>query len=438
MEMIVTDFKALYAERKALEHRLNVADDAQYEQARKELDALPNVYRIRGDRMADFTGAFAKIDKQCARIEKRTGIVVPRPEIIWGDKEDVIIERPDAAPEYVTFHYAQVNGVRPEMGGWKFVATLEHMEGGNVIRTVPGMEVDLSAYHNCPAQCDHCNYSRRRNDTYVVLHETDGLRQVGSACLMDYTGGLDPKWCASAAEWKLMLDEAAEGDEERDSVGGWCKRNFDMLDMLEYACAVVRERGWYGSKDDQNYPTKRRLMDYAYPPRGVKPEDWGRATVTDGDKDTAQAVIAWGESLGDSDFEWNVKLILGQTFITDRHFGFLAYLPEGLRKAQAEAAKLKAEADAKGVGGSDYVGTPGQKTTQDVTVIGARRYDNGMRVSHIYDFLTDDGNALIWWATRDQDFKAGERYRITGTVKNHNEYKGVKQTSLLRCKVEHI
>lgn len=47
---------------------------------------------------------------------------------------------------------------------------------------------------------------------------------------------------------------------------------------------------------------------------------------------------------------------------------------------------------------------------------------------------TEDGNILIWktgkWFGDDFDVTT-----ITGTVKAHNEFRGVKQTELTRCKL---
>jgi len=52
----------------------------------------------------------------------------------------------------------------------------------------------------------------------------------------------------------------------------------------------------------------------------------------------------------------------------------------------------------------------------------------------LYEFTTEDGNILIWktskWLDDEKEFKT-----VSGTVKAHNEFRGVKQTELTRCKV---
>ncbi len=71
--------------------------------------------------------------------------------------------------------YVVVGAQVVKMAGWQFAATIEHDEDGNIIRQVPGVEVDLSAYRTVAAWCSHCNTARNRIDTFVVLHE-DGCR----------------------------------------------------------------------------------------------------------------------------------------------------------------------------------------------------------------------------------------------------------------------
>lgn len=415
----------------------DAAKVATHERLRSELDALPNVYRIREDRKHEFVAAFGKIEKQCARIDKRLGLVIPRPEIIWGEDETVTTTNVDG-PDYVTvFTYAEVKGDRPKAGGWEFVATLEHLEGGTLIRTMPGIDVDLSAYHNCPPACVHCNYSRKRNDTYVVRHQGGELKQVGSACLMDYTGGLDPQWCARAAEWKLLLDAACSEDESESggSYGG--PRAFSLEDMLTYTVAVVRERGWISSRDDYHTPTKSHIYDYAFPPRNVKREVW-ETEVIDEDKLTAAKVIEWAESLDSerSDFNHNVKLIARQPFVTARHFGILAYLPEGYRRSVETEIKAQVERETKGVtANSIWLGKEKDRITIVGKVTGDRVIEGQFGTTHIYEFVTEDGNVVKWFSSNDKDLELGQKVAVKGTVKKLDAWQGVKQTVLTRCAV---
>jgi len=50
--------------------------------------------------------------------------------------------------------------------------------------------------------------------------------------------------------------------------------------------------------------------------------------------------------------------------------------------------------------------------------------------------LDENGNILIWKASGSKSFEIGSKYKLTGTVSEHSEYEGKKQTLLQRCKLE--
>ena len=58
-------------------------------------------------------------------------------------------------------------------------------------------------------------------------------------------------------------------------------------------------------------------------------------------------------------------------------------------------------------------------------------------MSTAYNFVTEDGNVLVWFSSTVQQVKSGEWCIIKhGIIKNHSEYKNVKQTILTRCKLK--
>lgn len=68
-------------------------------------------------------------------------------------------------------------------------------------------------------------------------------------------------------------------------------------------------------------------------------------------------------------------------------------------------------------------------------------------VHHVVDRLTallnsrtgvrlPEGNACKWFASRTPRFHEGDIVTFVGTVKAHDEYRGVKSTTFTRCKVE--
>lgn len=85
---------------------------------------------------------------------------------------------------------------------------------------------------------------------------------------------------------------------------------------------------------------------------------------------------------------------------------------------------------------SEYVGDIKQRLRDmDVTLTDARTIDGYYGMSTIYTFVYNE-NVLTWITTSAQDIQVGDHVVLTGTVKDHKEYKGVKQTILSRCIVK--
>lgn len=103
---------------------------------------------------------------------------------------------------------------------------------------------------------------------------------------------------------------------------------------------------------------------------------------------------------------------------------------------------------------SEYVGEVGKRLELAVTLVRTAHYEQrsfsgyGTTTTYIYIMSDDAGNTLTWKTTSMLDKEVhkngichyvpimdGDTFTIKGTVKEHNTYKGEKQTILTRCKV---
>lgn len=90
---------------------------------------------------------------------------------------------------------------------------------------------------------------------------------------------------------------------------------------------------------------------------------------------------------------------------------------------------------------SDYIGTVGEKITVKATCDHKAWYEvsafrgYGTTTMYAHSFKDADGNILVWKTSKSGDWIKGDHVQVTGTIKDHSEYKGVKQTVLTRCKV---
>ena len=82
---------------------------------------------------------------------------------------------------------------------------------------------------------------------------------------------------------------------------------------------------------------------------------------------------------------------------------------------------------------SEWVGEPKQRLEDDAECIFYKTYESPYGLKSIVKFVSNN-NILTWFASGEPEFNPGETYRIKYTVKDHDEYRGKKQTIVNRVK----
>lgn len=86
-----------------------------------------------------------------------------------------------------------------------------------------------------------------------------------------------------------------------------------------------------------------------------------------------------------------------------------------------------------GAGKSSYQGQVGERLRNiPVTVISCNTFASNYGAKQVITFEDNFENVYVWFTTSKQ-VDAGTNWLLTGTVKDHNTYKGVAQTILTRC-----
>lgn len=110
-------------------------------------------------------------------------------------------------------------------------------------------------------------------------------------------------------------------------------------------------------------------------------------------------------------------------------------------KENAKEVVEQAKYDALPSSKSDYVGSIKERLRNlKVTLTGARAVDSVYGTSILFTFKQGD-NELVWFTSSPPDSDkaiVGNEYSLTGTVKEHKIYNGVKQTYLNRCVLKEI
>jgi hypothetical protein len=306
-----------------------------------------------------------------------------------------------------------------KIAGWEFIARIDHStEGGNIIRGLNNIEVPHQYREGHPS-CEHCGFNRRRRDTFIVRNvETLETKQVGTTCLKDFLGHDDADRWAKLAEVVFNIDEVvARGGQKTGSF----YHVLDVQRFCEYAASTVLQSGWMSRAQAKRF-NKESTATIAFNHENYNDR------LEAGSVELANEAIAWAAALGDdgtelSDYEHNIKVIANNELMEAKHHGLAASIV-GVYWSKFKKITEKTT--------NEHVGVVGQKLEIEVNL--ERVSSTEFSTRHL--FRDSDGRALVWFASNNNYSELKNRkFKIVGTVKKHDEYKGVKQTILTRVKL---
>lgn len=111
-------------------------------------------------------------------------------------------------------------------------------------------------------------------------------------------------------------------------------------------------------------------------------------------------------------------------------------LPERIKEANKQVKAKRST--------SEHVGKIGDKIRITATLTGFHWYESKFGNVNIYTFTDIFKNVFVWKTSSNLDrivgnickpVQKGEQVELIGTVKDHDEYQGIKQTVLTRCKL---
>jgi hypothetical protein len=343
-----------------------------------------------------------------------------------------------------------VDADRPALAGWEFLAVVEPLTGGNLIRQVPGAAVadgELVGWRQGAISCDHCGTKRDRKETFILraTGEESAIaagtyKQVGRQCLGDFLGGQSP----SQIVWLLSIERTirACGEEDDESWGGGGGRirpTYDPADFLTWTAAAVRVSGWISrakAQAEETQSTADRVQYLLTPPfgGGQSLALWHEARTKHApgksDEDRGAAALAWAKALpGNSDYERNLSLIAQQDRLDPKHAGILA---SAIAAYDRELGRqVERHASAAGDVVRKHVGALGDRLELVVTVLRVADVETDYETLHIHTLRDQAGNAIVW-KTTSKRLDVGWSGAVKGTVKKHAEYRGEQQTELSR------
>lgn len=329
--------------------------------------------------------------------------------------------------------------------GWRFAAVLEHHgEDGNIVRSMDS-ELEIPArFRTCGPACEHCNRIRDRKDTYVVYNETTGeFKQVGKQCMQEYTNGLNAE---EVAAYISLFNEMTKGE----YYGGASHKSYiQVTEIVRYAFECVKHFGYEKSSEFSPRSTRGRVCDYIRYDRGWRRKDEIKEEMEKVDFDanseyaveTSQKALEWIRSEeGTNDYIHNLKVACASDYAEDRDLGLLVSLPVAYNRhmeyVEEQKAKEAARAERNSLEGqSEYQGNIKDKLTISVKNFQCvTSFYSQFGTTFLYKWLDENNNVYIWYASNPVN-DSEIVIEISGTVKDHSEFNGVKQTVMTRCKV---
>ena len=291
--------------------------------------------------------------------------------------------------------------------------------------------------------CDYCKTNRKRNKTYLVVNrETGEWKQLGKECLKLFVAGIDVD---AIATFESFIKEAEDAANPGDEFFYNRRLRFvKVADALALACAVYRERGYLATRDvagNANDLSNKNIVQRKLTQQYGCDSDFLNITNSTRDKIDAitfktdinvEDVINDGEQLPDDTYYNNLKVIVENEYVPLNKLGLLVSIPKAIdrykeeKKRQEERERLAAE--------SNYIGKVGEKIS--VNFVSGREVaccETQFGLLHIYEFKDANGNTVVWKSSSGKDIP--ESGTVTGTVKSHEEYDGIKQTVILRAKI---
>jgi hypothetical protein len=307
----------------------------------------------------------------------------------------------------------------PTFKGWSFLARVESLDSNeNIFHGKFDLAIPNKFKHSGSA-CEHCNRNRRRNNSYLLVSDTQKFIQVGSTCINDFLG--NDKALNVFKFQDYIFEQIEEFEKEARESNG--KSLLCVETVLAYSVREIALHGFVKSSgNDCTVVSTANLV--ANSMREIKIEP------TEADCKKALEIKSYFASLTDTegnDYLTKLSALCRASSCDVRNLAILVSAVNAFERVERDKQTFKPE--------SKHVGNIKDKLELELTVKSLYTLpDYGYGESLLITFADSLGNVYLWKSSTMPDLEKGQAVKLKGTVKEHSEYKGTKQTVLTRCK----
>jgi hypothetical protein len=253
---------------------------------------------------------------------------------------------------------------------------------------------------------------------------------VGSTCLKDFLGHRSPQSFIDVFSFELTL----RSYQEEIMVGGDATNALiPVSDVLEVAAMMIRKCGYVKARDYEGTPTGNRVSTYLFPYTEDE-KSWARNNLpTDKDIEQGQETADWvGEQdTAGSDYMDTLNKCVSAGAISHRRLNILV---SAVIVYQRAMDKAREDAIPKA---NEWVGNVKERLKMIDGTVTRVHHGEGFNGDYtIINLISVEGNTFVWFASGYKEVERGEHWLFDGTVKDHDEFNGTRQTKINRVKYD--
>jgi hypothetical protein len=389
---------------------------------------------------------------QLAKLASKLGVPAPTATIVSREPfEEKISEtkrRAGYVPRLIDAVQYEISAAVVQVSAkHQLIGKIAHDIAGTDVREVPGFTIDPS--FRTRQHCDHCNKIRRRGKYVVFADVATGTQlQVGSTCVKDFVGHSPERllgWLDMVQSLRAHDDVNSEYDDTNDSFGSGGSRGLVLYSrelVIGGTIQQVTNHGFISRRKMQEVldsnptativTTAIEVTDQVY--NHYRHDQYHKKLiVAQHHIDAIDPFTQWVNTKDTTETFWfNVNQAVNNTGVAFRQIAYIAAAVAMWRRETSQIAERPARLV------SEYFGNVGDRVElSNLTIQRTMTFGSSFGPVHMVIATAESGVVFTWTSTTKSahDLKQDAVISLKGSIKEHREYKGTKQTVLTRCKV---